>query len=225
MIENISPYAFVIFSATVILSAFLFIKATGYNKISIILIVSWTVIQSGLGFLGFYSSDGALTSRFPLLVVLPILFLSSLFFTNRGRAFINGLNIKTLTLFHVIRIPVEVTLLLLFIDGAVPQAMTFEGRNFDILSGLSAPIIYYLAFMKRSVGTKILVTWNIICMLLLLSVVTTAVLSLPERFMFHGFEQPNIAVGYFPFLLLPALLVPLALFSGAAAIRKLLIQQ
>lgn len=220
--ENIAWYVYVLFSATVILSAWLFIRAANYSKTTIMMIGTWALLQSVLGLSGFYDDSATLTSRFPLLVAPPILFLLSRFFTKQGKAYIDGLNLKKLTIFHIIRIPVEITLLFLFLGKAIPEAMTFEGRNFDILSGISAPVIYYLAFHKNLLGKTALIIWNIACMLLLMGVVSSAALSLPARYLKFGFEQANTAVGFFPFLLLPALLVPLALFSNAAAIRQLL---
>jgi hypothetical protein len=86
-------------------------------------------------------------------------------------------------------------------------------------SGLSAPLVYYFGFVKKWLGKPVLIAWNIVCILLLLNVVRIAALSLPARFHQFGFEQPNIAVGYFPFLLLPSCLVPLVLFANLAAIR------
>lgn len=223
--EHVAWYVYLLFSATVLLSIWLFAKASRYSKNAILLILGWTLFQTVLGLSGFYTDKSTLTSRFPLLVVPPIVFLTSRFFTAKGKSFIDGLNLKGLTIFHVIRIPVEITLLFLFLGKAIPEAMTFEGRNFDIFSGLSAPLIYYFAFVKKSINNTVMIIWNAVCMLLLLSVVTNAVLSLPERYQQFGFEQPNIAVGSFPFLLLPALLVPLALFSGAAAIRQLIVNK
>jgi hypothetical protein len=121
----------------------------------------------------------------------------------------------------VIRIGVEIGLLSLSIHEAIPKAMSFEGRNFDILSGLTAPLVYYFGFVKHRMGRKALILWNVVCVLLLLNVVSSAFLSLPGRFQQFGFERPNIGVGYFPFLLLPAILVPLVLFAHAATIRQL----
>jgi len=223
--ENLAWYVYVLFSATVILSAWLFIRAANYSKTTIIMISVWTLLQSALGLSGFYNNPASITSRFPLLVIPAVIFLASRFFTVKGKAFIDGLDLKGLTIFHIIRIPVEITLLFLFLGSAIPEAMTFEGRNFDILSGLSAPVIYYFAFVKRSLGKTTMIIWNVACMILLLNVVTNAVLSLPGRYNQFGFEQPNIGVGFFPFLLLPALLVPLALFSSAAAIRQLILNK
>jgi hypothetical protein len=223
--ENLSWYVYAIFIGTVILAAWLFIRATNYSKSAMILISAWLLLQSALGISGFYSNIDSMTSRFPLLVAPPMIFFIFLFLSKKGKAFIDNLDISTLTIFHIIRIPVEITLLLLFIEKTIPEAMTFEGRNFDIFSGLSAPAIYYFAFVNRKIGPTVLIIWNAACIVLLLNVVSSAVLSLPGRYLQFGFEQPNIAVGFFPFLLLPALLVPLALFSNAAAIRQLLIKK
>ncbi|TLV03946.1 hypothetical protein [Dyadobacter luticola] len=223
--ENVAPFAYGLFTATVILSVWLFWKAARYSKPVLLILLAWILLQSVLGLAVFYEDSSSLTSRFSLLVVFPVVFLGSRFFTKTGKKFIDSLDIKGLTIFHIIRIPVEITLLYLFLGKTIPEAMTFEGRNFDILSGLTAPVVYYFAFIRKSIGPKTLIAWNVACMLLLINVVSSAVLSLPDRYQQFGFEQPNIAVGYFPFLLLPAVLVPLALFSSAAAIRQMVVHK
>ncbi len=78
----------------------------------------------------------------------------TIFLTARGRAFIDGFDFKTLIILHAVRIPVEIVLFWLFLHKLMPQLMTIEGRNFDILSGLSAPEVYYFAFIKNKLGTK-----------------------------------------------------------------------
>lgn len=103
--------------------------------------------------------------------------------------------------------------------------MTFEGRNFDILSGISAPFIYYFGFIKYKLSNKILLAWNILCLGLLINIVTNAVLSLPYPFQQFAFSQPNIAILYFPFIWLPAVIVPIVLLSHLASIRVLILQQ
>jgi len=222
--QNLSPSIYIIFGADFLLAVWLFMKAANYNYARPVLaiITLWTILQSAVGLSGFYSDIHTMTGRFPLLAFPPLIFLLALFIAPKGKAFIDGFNIGTLTLFHIIRIPVEIVLFFLFAHHAIPKAMTFEGANFDIFSGLTAPLIYYFGFVKKQLGKPILVAWNIACILLLLNVVRIAALSLPARFHQFGFEQPNIAVGYFPFLLLPSCLVPLVLFSNLAAIRQLM---
>ena len=223
--EHLPWYVATIFGITFLVGIWLFSKATHYSKSLVTILMLLTLMQSALGISGFYSNIKSLTIRFPLLVAPLLFFCISLFFTSKGKAFIDSLDIKILTILHVIRIGVEISLFWLFVYKAIPQAMTFEGRNFDILSGLTAPVVYYFSFVKHKLNRQVMIVWNIACMLLLLNVVANAFLSLPARFQHFGFEQPLIAVGYFPFLLLPAILVPLVLFSNAAAIRQLVLNK
>ena len=160
--------------------------------------------------------------RFFLLIVPPLLFIVILFFTVSGRKFIDDLNLKYLTLLHTIRVLVELVLFWLFLHKVVPQIMTFEGRNFDIFSGLTAPVIFYFGFIKKTLPNKILLLWNFICLGLLINIVAIAVLSAPFPFQQLGFDQPNIALLYFPFIWLPCCIVPLVLLSHLAAIRQFL---
>jgi len=92
--------------------------------------------------------------RFGLLLLPPVALIIAIFFTAKGRLFIDGFDVKTLTLLHVVRIPVELTLYWLFVHKTVPQLMTFEGRNFDILCGLTAPVIYYFGYIKNVLHKK-----------------------------------------------------------------------
>ena len=100
--------------------------------------------------------------------------------------------------------------------------MTFEGYNYDILSGITAPIIYYLAFVKKRIGKRGLLIWNIACLGLLLNILTIAVLSAQTPLQQLAFDQPNIGVTYFPFVWLPTVIVPIVLYAHLASIRQLL---
>lgn len=153
---------------------------------------------------------------FPALVFIAVTFM-----TAKGRAFIGQIDLKTLTYFHTIRIPVEIVLVLLYYQGLVSVLMTFEGTNFDLFSGLSAPIVAYLAFRTTKKNKTLLLWWNILCLLLLLNVVITAVFAVPSPLQKLAFDQPNVAVLYFPFNLLPTVIVPTVLFGHLVAISRL----
>jgi len=220
--ENLPFYVYLVFGITVFVGVFLFFKAAHYSKIFLALLVIWIVFQSVISILDFYATTDSTPPRVALLLIPPLAMTITLFSIRRGKVFIDGLDIRTLTLFHVIRIPVEVTLYWLFLHKAVPELMTFEGRNFDILSGISAPVIYYLVFVKMKLSKSALLIWNFICLALLLNIVFNALLSIPGMFQKFAFDQPNIAVLAFPFVFLPSVLVPLVLFSHLAAIRLVL---
>jgi len=202
------------------ITVLLFYKATADNKKILMVIIAWLTIQSIAALKDFYINTAAVPPRF-LLAVAPVGVAVILFSLFSSMAFINKLNLQTLTLLHIIRIPVEVVLLYLFYHKAIPQIMTFEGRNWDILSGITAPVMYYFVFVKRALSAKWLLWWNIACLLLLLNIVSIAFLSAPFSFQQLGFEQPNVAVLYFPFIWLPSCVVPLVLSSHLLAIRKL----
>jgi hypothetical protein len=131
-------------------------------------------------------------------------------------------DLRSLTIISIVRIPVELVLYWLSVHKAVPELMTFAGRNFDIFAGLTAPIVYYACFKVSKVSNKtLLLVWNIISLGLLLNIVINAVLSAPFRFQKFAFDQPNIAILYFPFIWLPCFIVMVILLSHLASIRKL----
>jgi hypothetical protein len=218
---NLPTYISIFFILTTLLTAALFFKAANFSKTTLIVMLIWLVIQAVIGLSGFYTVTNTVPPRFLLLVLPPIIAIILLFATTSGRKFIDGLDIKTLTILHIVRIPVEIVLFWLFLNKTVPQLMTFEGRNFDILSGLTAPIIYYFGFVKNQLSKSVILIWNVICLGLLINIVVIAVLSAPFPFQQFSFEQPNIAVLHFPFNWLPCFIVQAVLLSHLASIRKL----
>lgn len=220
--ENLPQFISIVFGLTTILTVGLFYKATNNSKATLLIILSWLVLQTLIGLSGFYNVTDTIPPRFLLLVFPPILLIIGLFITSKGRQYIDSLDTKTLTILHSVRIPVEIVLFWLFVNKTVPEHMTFEGRNFDILSGLTSPIIFYFGFIKKQLNRKIILTWNFICLGLLINIIANAVLSAPFPFQKFAFDQPNIAVLYFPFNWLPSCVVPLVLLSHLATIKQLL---
>lgn len=220
--ENLPLYISIIFILTTFLTLGFFYKASTTTVISLTTLLSWLAIQAIVGLSGFYLRTDTIPPRFLLLVGPPLAGIITLFATSKGRRYIDSLNVKTLILLHMIRVPVELVLFWLSVNRVVPGLMTFDGRNFDILSGLSAPLIYYFGFVKKQLNDTLLLLWNFICLGLLLNIVINAILSAPFPFQKFAFDQPNVAVLYFPFVWLPSCIVPLVLFSHLVSIRYLL---
>ncbi|CAN5494796.1 hypothetical protein BH11BAC1_BH11BAC1_09860 [soil metagenome] len=220
--NNLPVYIALLFGFTTFITIGIFYLASIRSKTTLIILLIWLVIQSCIGISGFYTVTDSIPPRFILAIGPPFLFIAGLLLTAKGRKFIDGLDIQYLTILHTIRIPVEATLFLLFIHKMIPEIMTFEGRNFDILSGLSAPLIYYFGFRKKQFGRRTILFWNFLCLALLVNIVVIAILSVPFPFQKIAFDQPNIAVLYFPYVWLPSLVVPLVLLSHIAVIRQLL---
>lgn len=210
------------FVATTLLCIYFLFQAGFSKKAGSILILGIIGISAIAALNGITQQFDAMPPRL-LLLVLPVFLILLLSFVLPSlRAKLDQLDPAKLTLLHSVRIPVEIILYLLFTYGAIPEIMTFDGRNYDILAGLSAPVIYYLGYVKKKVSRNVLIGWNVFCLFLLINIVTTAVLSAPFPFQKLAFDQPNLAVFYFPFIWLPVFIVPAVLFSHLVTIRSLI---
>lgn len=231
MLNGLPFYIPLLFIFTTLVTFLFFIAAVKKNNsnkrvamVSLIIIL-WLLLHAILGLSRFYTVTNTMPPRFALMVAPAFLYILILFITQSGRKFIDSLSMKILTQLHVVRVFVEVILWWLFLYKYIPRLMTFEGRNFDIIAGITAPLITYFGFIKRRLSNTFMVIWNVICLLLLINIVVNAVLSAPFPFQQFALDQPNVAVLYFPFVWLPSFIVPVALFSHLVLIRKLLKKQ
>lgn len=181
----------------------------------------WLGLLYFLAHKSFFLEIKAVPPRFLMAVLPPLLLITGVFITRKGQRFLDSLSLRDLTWVHTIRIGVELLLFQLFVVGQIPEAMTFEGRNWDILAGLTAPMIVFMVFQQKKWSLRVLLLWNIISLGLLINIVTTAVLSAPFPFQQLGFEQPNVGVLKPTFIWLPGFVVPVVLFAHLAAIRQL----
>ncbi len=208
------------FLFTALLALIGFGKAVRGSRTAIVGSVLWMCIQSIIALSGFYLVTKTLPPRLLLAIAPPLLVIAILFLTARGRRFVDGMDLKWCIFLHLIRVFVEVTLYWLFLYKQLPAQMTFEGGNLDILAGLSVPLIWW-AFSKGHIGNKGLLIWNSVCLLSVLNAFGRAMLSAPFRFQQFAFDQPTVAILYFPFILLATFVVPAVVFCHLAVFRKL----
>lgn len=234
MIQNLPTHISIIFLLTVLATLILFflsLKKSSDEKVKskanliAIGLIAWLILQSIISFTEFYADTNSFPPKFIFAIAPPFLMIGFLFVTKSGRKFIDSLPLENITYTNVVRIPVELVLYALYFCHTIPQLMTFEGRNFDIVAGITAPVIAYFGFTKKLIGRKWILIWNFFSLALLLNIVVNAVLSVPFPFQQLAFEQPNIAVLYFPFSLLPAFIVPVILFGHLVSIRQLIISE
>lgn len=223
--EKVSLLTYLVFSLSTAFVIYQLYRAAQRSTTLLILLLLWAILTAVLGGSGFYRQGFEMPPRFLFLVGPGIVLVLVLLLTNRGRTFLDKVDIGDLTLLQTVRIPVEVTLFQLYAAGLVPEIMTFSGKNFDILTGLSAPVVYYLVWQRKTLSLQWLLAWNFICLALLFTIMAIAILSLPTPFQRFGFEQPNTGVTYFPFVWLPGIIVPAALFAHLVSIRWLLLNR
>lgn len=227
MIESLPLYVVIVFILTTLLTVGIFQNITRRGSFSSktttflnFAIAFWLIFQGTISIFGFYQKTDTLPPRLLAFAIFPaLLLIIGLFIFSRD--WIEKLPLKTLTLLSIVRIPVEIVLLWLFQNGQVPQLMTFEGRNFDILSGISAPIIAYFAFKGGKPNRSLLIVWNLLGLVLLINIVLNAALSLPSPIQQLAFDKPNRGVLFFPFIWLPSIIVPIVLFSHLVSLWQL----
>lgn len=184
----------------------------------------WIAIISVASLTGFSADFDAFPPRPVFFVVIPIIALVFIMRSETTKQILSVVPAKYLINIQIFRIPVEILLWLLLLAGVTPIQMTFEGRNMDILVGLTAPIIAYLAFANGKFHRKVAIGWNIAGLMLLANILTIAVLSMPTPLRVFMNEPANTEVANFPVIFLPAILVPIAYYFHVFSLKQLLMK-
>jgi len=212
MIKDLPSWIDILFIAISVITIVCFYYANGKAKRLTGLLILWSVIHSIVAFTGFYENTSATPPRFALILVPSTLLIIYGLLPKQQSWFIKVRDMRMSTLLHFIRFPVEIVLFYLFIHKMIPELMTFEGRNYDIVMGITAPIIAFL-FLKNKISKYGLFAWNSIGLVLILFILVNGVLSSELPIQQFGFEQPNRAIMYFPYILLPATIVPIVIWT------------
>lgn len=231
MIKDLPSYVNVTFILTTISTLLLFLwtiknsnsERTRKNLGLIFVILSaWLLLQAFLSLHNVYHSEIiAFPPKILILGILPaLLSILLLFVSKSGKQFIDSLPLLNLTVLSLVRLPVEIVLFWLFLNKTIPEIMTFEGRNFDIIAGITAPLVAYYGCIKLKISRKIILLWNLVCLGLLINIVLLAFFSMTTPMQKFAFDQPNIAILYFPFSWLPTFIVPIIIFSHLSSIRQ-----
>jgi hypothetical protein len=134
-----------------------------------------------------------------------------------GGILARGLPLSVLVGFQAFRLPLEIILHAWAVEGTIPMTMTFNGRNFDIVTGVVAIITAPLAARSRSVA------WvaNGIGIVLLVNVARVALLSSPLPFAWT--VQPPLQLAlHLPYAWIVPICVAGALLGHVVLTRALL---
>jgi hypothetical protein len=132
---------------------------------------------------------------------------------------LSALPLWVLVAVQAFRFPLELTMHAAYERGVMPIQMSYSGRNFDILTGLSAIVVAALIAAGWA-GRRLALAWSIGGTILLINILTVAVLSTP-LFAYFGDDHLNTWVTYPPFVWLPAVMVLAALTGHLVIFRRL----
>jgi hypothetical protein len=135
-----------------------------------------------------------------------------------------GLPLAVLVGFHGFRVLVELLLDRANREGLAPVQLTYHGRNFDIVSGVTALALAALLAsgrLPRRLVARVVGAWNVVGAALLLNVVGVGLLSAPTPLrVFHN-EPANVWVTRAPWVWLPTVMVAAAILGHVLVFRRL----
>lgn len=156
---------------------------------------------------------------FMILVIAIVVLAMAIALTPYGRRLALGLPLWVLVASQSFRLPLEIALHEMYERGVMPVQMSYEGLNYDIVTGATAIVVAILARAQWG-GRTLVAAWNVLGLALLFNIVTIAILSTP-RFAYYGPDRLNEWVADPPYVWLPAVMVLAALAGHLLVFRAL----
>jgi hypothetical protein len=195
-----------------------------FINVAVGILVIWVIVVSALSFAGIFGKFEWFPFNIAPFLAVPLVIIIVFTVSKTSREILLHIHPGRLIRLQVFRVFVEILLWMLFIQHLLPVQMTFEGLNFDILAGLTAPLIAYFSFRNKLSKTAV-VLWNLASLALLVNIVAIAVLSLPSPIRYFMNEPSNTIVTQFPISWLPTFLVPLAYMLHFLSLRQALMKK
>lgn len=196
-------------------------KIKKYYVVTGVIITGWLFTSAMIAFNGTLLDFTSTPPKLMLVVLPPVLAISYLSSSTRVNSLIQEIPSSWLVYIQSFRVLVEFFLWILFTRNIIPVQMTFEGLNYDILTGLSAPLVAYYALSQNKWPRITAVLWNLAGLLLVTNIFLVAFLSTPSPLRQFFNEPPNTLVAYFPYVWLPAFIVPFAYLMHILSIKQI----
>lgn len=160
-----------------------------------------------------------------VLVVATLAIAARIAHSPLGTRLATGIPMTWLVGFQSFRIVVELLLHRAYTESLIPVQMSYSGRNFDIVSGVTALLVgLWLASGDRPGARRIVQAWNLLGFALLLNIVTIAMLSAPTPLRVFKNEPSSAWVTGAPWVWLPTVMVLAAILGHLLLFRRLAIE-
>jgi hypothetical protein len=186
----------------------------------LLLLGAWLGISGVLASRGAVSDFSRLPPPFMLMASAYFLATLALAFSPLGTKLAAHAPLAGLVGYQVFRLPLELWLHAQYQAGVLPVQMTFLGLNFDIATGITAPLLA-LWIARGGAPRALVLAWNCLGLALLAVVVSIAVLSTPSPLRAFANDPSVTFVAQHPFVWLPTFLVQAALLGHVLVFRRL----
>jgi hypothetical protein len=185
--------------------------------------VGWTVITAVMAFDGLLAEFTSFPPWIPILVLVQLAFVFWLGWFSPSSELLADIPQYILVGLQSFRIPVELLLATLGIRRLLAIEMTYYGRNFDVLVGLTAVI---LAIWVKRRGEQplrhVVLLWNVMGLSLITVVLAHGLLSIPYPSQLLHLSVPTFIIAQLPVVWLLTLLVPMAYLLHLVSIKRCL---
>ena len=184
----------------------------------------WLLLTGTLAMKGVFLDPDSMPPKILLVAGPSVITGIILSFTRTARSLLAALPTHYIIGAQSFRVGVEVIFYLLLIHEALPELMTFEGRNMDIFVGLTAIPVAILA-RKGKLNDAVLIAWNVIGLGILLNVMIHGIISVPSPIQQIQTTPVNHFMLHFPYVWLLSLLVPTAFAGHVLSLRQIAIKR
>lgn len=188
----------------------------------LVIVSVWILLLSLLSLSGLLNDFSNFPPRMMLVMLVPFTLIVWFVVSRQSNNLLSRVPASWIIKMQGFRVIVELFLWWAYLDQVVPVQMTFEGRNFDILVGLSAPLVSLWWLKPSNQRLQWVLIWNVVGLILLFNIVVVAVLSMPTPMQYFFNEPANTVVSSFPWVLLPGILVTLAFALHLLSIKQMI---
>ncbi|MDB5307925.1 MAG: hypothetical protein JWO38_2127 [Gemmataceae bacterium] len=182
-------------------------------------LIVWLGATAALAESGVLADWSARPPRWPLLPLTALVTFALLARTRTFRRLLAEVPPWQPVAVQTFRVGVELAFWRLHAGGYAPVQVTFEGRNFDALVGLTAPVVA-AGIAAGWIGPRAAVAWNLVGLAMLFNAIGTVATSAPGPLHLDWPGEPFAAIAAWPVVWIPALLAPAAIFLHVVSIRQ-----
>lgn len=183
-------------------------------------VVLWLLLITAGALSGFFMHF-SLPPRMMLVLLIPLIVMLWLSLSGRLDPLLAVIPPQHLLYFQSFRIAVEILLLGMVTAKLLPVQMSWEGLNYDVLSGILGLAAGFVVSRSKRLPRGLIIGYNSIGLVLLFTIVAIAILSMPTSIRYFANEPANTIVATFPFVYLPGVLVMLAYSLHIVSLRQL----
>lgn len=191
----------------------------------VVLIIIWIVYLTFLSNLGVLE-DFSLPPRLVVWVILPAFLIICVFFLRANSvSYLRSIPRSWPIAFQSFRIFVELLIWKCFLVGLLPDYVTFEKYNFEIVVGITAlPLAFLCAkgmLTKAAIGV-----WNV-WGLLMLAIIVGLLMTSGYASGFWGAKASLVSAEFLalPYLLIPGFFMPVAVFMHVFSLLQLRLEE